>query len=104
MNLHLSDFKANIIPSLVYIWFLVITIPTGRLMNRIGRKNTVILSLSLIAFSMLFPLFSERYDIMIICFILLGISSVALQTSLYPLVNNVVRDENLSCNLLFGRL
>ena len=39
VNLNLSDTKANLLPSLTYIWFLICTIPTGLLMNVIGRKK-----------------------------------------------------------------
>ena len=44
-DLGLSDSVANIFPSMVFFWFLIFSVPTGMLMNRIGRKNTVLLSL-----------------------------------------------------------
>ena len=44
-DLALNDSTANILPSLVFFWFLIFSVPTGMLMNRIGRKNTVLLSL-----------------------------------------------------------
>ena len=44
-DLGLSDSEANIFPSLVFFWFLIFSVPTGMLMNRIGRKKTVLLSL-----------------------------------------------------------
>ena len=37
-DLQLSDSAANIFPSLVFFWFLIFSVPTGILMNRIGRK------------------------------------------------------------------
>mgnify|MGYP000821613792 FL=1 len=43
----LSDSAANFFPSLVFFWFLIFSVPTGMLMNKIGRKRTVLL-LSLI--------------------------------------------------------
>ena len=43
-DLGLSDSEANIFPSLVFFWFLIFSVPTGMLMNRIGRKKTVLLS------------------------------------------------------------
>ena len=39
-DLGLSDSEANIFPSLVFFWFLIFSVPTGMLMNRIGRKKT----------------------------------------------------------------
>lgn len=44
-DLNLTDSQANIFPSLVFFWFLIFSVPTGILMNRIGRKKTVLLSL-----------------------------------------------------------
>ena len=44
-DLGLTDSVANIFPSLVFFWFLIFSVPTGMLMNKIGRKNTVLLSL-----------------------------------------------------------
>lgn len=43
-DLNLTDSQANIFPSLVFFWFLIFSVPTGMLMNRIGRKKTVLLS------------------------------------------------------------
>lgn len=38
-DLGLTDSQANIFPSLVFFWFLIFSVPTGMLMNRIGRKK-----------------------------------------------------------------
>ena len=55
-DLGLSDAKANIMPSLVFFWFLIFSVPTGVLMNRIGRKKTVLLSIIVTAASLALPL------------------------------------------------
>ena len=47
LDLGLTDSEANIFPSLVFFWFLIFSVPTGMLMNKIGRKKTVMLSLLL---------------------------------------------------------
>ena len=46
VDLNLTDAQANIFPSLVFFWFLIFSVPTGILMNKIGRKKTVLLSLA----------------------------------------------------------
>ena len=43
-DLSLTDAQANLFPSLVFFWFLIFSVPTGMLMNRIGRKRTVLIS------------------------------------------------------------
>ena len=35
-DLDLTDSQANIFPSLVFFWFLIFSVPTGILMNKIG--------------------------------------------------------------------
>lgn len=55
-DLNLSDSEANIFPSLVFFWFLIFSVPTGILMNRIGRKKTVMLSLAVTFVSLLIPI------------------------------------------------
>ena len=42
----LNDTLANLLPMMVFLWFAVLSVPVGLLMNKIGRKNTVIISLA----------------------------------------------------------
>ena len=67
-DLQLTDSVANIFPSLVFFWFLIFSVPTGMLMNKIGRKNTVLLSLVVTVVSLLMPLFGETFPIMLCAF------------------------------------
>ena len=89
-DLNLSDSVANIFPSLVFFWFLIFSVPTGMLMNKIGRRKTVLLSLIVTVFSLLLPIFGNSFYLMLISFSLLGIGNALMQTSLNPLVTLVV--------------
>ena len=102
-DLGLTDSVANIFPSLVFFWFLIFSVPTGMLMNKIGRKNTVLLSLAVTVLSLLIPLFGENFTIMLIAFSLLGIGNALMQTSLNPLVSTVMGGGNLASTLTFGQ-
>ena len=102
-DLHLSDSVANIFPSLVFFWFLIFSVPTGVLMNKIGRKKTVLLSLVVTAISLLLPLFGENFGIMLCAFSLLGIGNALMQTSLNPLVTCVMNGGHLAAVLTFGQ-
>jgi fucose permease len=73
------------------------------LMNKIGRKNTVLLSLAVTIISLLLPLFGETFAIMLCAFSLLGIGNALMQTSLNPLVSTVMRGGNLASTLTFGQ-
>ena len=102
-DLHLNDSTANIFPSLVFFWFLIFSVPTGMLMNKIGRKKTVLLSLVVTLISLLLPLFGESFGIMLVAFSLLGIGNALMQTSLNPLVSTVLGGGNLASTLTFGQ-
>ena len=102
-DLALSDSTANVLPSLVFFWFLIFSVPTGMLMNKIGRKNTVLLSLAVTVVSLLLPLFGESFELMLVSFSLLGIGNALMQTSLNPLVSSVIKGGNLASTLTFGQ-
>lgn len=102
-DLNLSDSEANIFPSLVFFWFLIFSVPTGILMNRIGRKKTVMLSLIVTFVSLLIPIFSDSYGVMLCSFSLLGIGNALMQTSLNPLLSNIISGDKLASSLTFGQ-
>ena len=101
-DLGLSDSQANIFPSLVFFWFLIFSVPTGILMNRIGRKKTVLLSLVVTFASLLLPIFGDSYMLMLCSFSLLGIGNALMQTSLNPLLSNIISGDKLASSLTFG--
>lgn len=102
-DLGLSDAEANLFPSLVFFWFLIFSVPTGMLMNKIGRKNTVLISLVITALSLFIPIFGDSYMVMLISFSLLGIGNAVMQTSLNPLVSNLISSDKLASTLTFGQ-
>ena len=101
-DLGLNDSIANTMPSLVFFWFLIFSVPTGVLMNKIGRKNTVLLSFVVTIISLLLPIFAENLPLMLVSFSLLGIGNALMQTSLNPLVSSLVKN-NLASTLTFGQ-
>ena len=102
-DLNLTDSVANVFPSLVFFWFLIFSVPTGMLMNKIGKKKTVLLSLLVTVISLLLPLFGNSFAIMLISFSLLGIGNALMQTSLNPLMALVTGGKNLASTLTFGQ-
>lgn len=99
----LSDTMANLCPAMVFLWFLLFSIPAGILMNYIGRRKTVLLSLFITTVSLLIPLLRYEFVMMLISFSLLGVGNVLLQVSLNPLVSNVVSERHLASSLSFGQ-
>ena len=102
-DLGLTDAEANLFPSLVFFWFLIFSVPTGMLMNKIGRKNTVLVSLVVTTISLLLPLINDSYGMMLASFSLLGIGNAIMQTSLNPLVTNLISADKLASTLTFGQ-
>ena len=88
---------------MVFFWFLIFSVPTGILMNKIGRKKTVLLSLIVTVISLLLPIFGESFGVMLVSFSLLGIGNALMQTSLNPLVSVVTSGQNLASTLTFGQ-
>ena len=102
-DLALSDTVANTLPSLVFFWFLIFSVPTGMLMNKIGRKKTVLLSLVVTVVSLFIPLLGYSFGVMLVAFSLLGIGNALMQTSINPLAMLIIGDKNLASTLTFGQ-
>jgi len=102
-DLGLTETQANLFPSLVFFWFLIFSVPTGMLMNRIGRKRTVLVSLVITAISLIIPATGDSYTTMLLSFSLLGIGNAIMQTSLNPLVSNLISSDKLASTLTFGQ-
>lgn len=102
-DLSLSDSMANTLPSLVFLWFLIFSIPTSLLMNKIGRKNTVLLSLIMTLAAMVIPVLTLDFTMLLLSFSLLGIGNAIMQTSLNPLVDSVMKGGASASTLTFGQ-
>ena len=87
----LSETLAGFIPSMVFIWFLLLSIPAALAMNRLGRKNMVQISNGITAIGMLIPFVHYNLATCMTAFVLLGIGNTILQVSLNPLLTNVVK-------------
>lgn len=101
----LSDMVAGALPMMIYVWFVLISIPTGILCGRIGRKNTVLLALFTTVVAMLLPLAAnaERFWIYFLAFALIGISNTMIQAALPALMANVVPSDQLTSRISLGQ-
>jgi len=88
---------------MVFFWFLIFSIPTGMLMNHIGRRKTVILSLVVTAVSLVIPMITYDYTMMLVSFSFLGIGNALMQVSLNPLISNLISGDMLASTLTFGQ-
>lgn len=100
----LSETLAGFIPSMVFIWFLLLSIPAALAMNRLGRKNMVQISNGITAVGMLIPFVHYNLATCMTAFVLLGIGNTILQVSLNPLLTNVVKGDALTSSLTAGQV
>lgn len=99
----LSDTLANLLPMTLFLWFAILAVPTGMIMNKLGRKNTVLLSMGITLMAMVLPLLSYSFPMILVAFGLLGIGNTIIQVSLNPLLTNVVRGDRLTSSLTLGQ-
>ena len=102
-SMEFRDTLSNLIPVALFSMFLIFSIPTGILMNRIGRKKTVLLSNAVTIVAMFIPLIEYTFFMSLIAFALLGIANTILQVSLNPLLTNVVKGDKLTSSLTAGQ-
>lgn len=102
-DFNLSDTMANFLPSMVFLWFFFLSVPTSLIMNKIGKKKTVLLSLVATALALALPLFAYSYPLLLVSFCLLGIGNTLMQVSLNPLIACVVKGDKLASTLTFGQ-
>ena len=99
----LGDTAANAFSVMMFLWFLVLSIPTGMLMNKIGRKKTVLLSMVITLFGLIVPFVSYGMAAMVVAFSLIGIGNTLIQVSLNPLVAGLVSQEKQPSVLTLGQ-
>lgn len=99
----MNDKVAGLISLSCFLWFLILSIPTGMLMNKIGRKKTTLLSFAITTAAMLVPVVRYDFTAILVAFTMLGIGNTILQVALNPLVSNVVSSEKLTGTMTLGQ-
>ena len=100
-----SPIMTGFVPSMVFIWFLFLSIPIGNQMNKWGRKNTVLVSMVITIVGMILPLLAYDGVTCMVAYALLGIGNAILQVSLNPLLNNVITNKAfLTSSLTVGQV
>jgi len=104
VDFNLSETVAGFLPSMVFLWFLLLSVPTAMIMNKIGRKKTVLISMMVTIVGMFIPFISYNIVTCMSAFALLGIGNAILQVSLNPLLTNVVKGDSLTSSLTAGQV
>ena len=95
-DFQLSDSMAQLIPSMALVWFFVLSVPTGIMQDRYGKKRMLNIGIGLTGVGMVIPFIFYSYPVMLLSFIFLGIGNTIVQVSANPLLHDVVPRERFS--------
>ena len=101
----LSDVVAGFLPSMIFMWFFFISLPTGVLCGKIGRKNAVLVSMAITTVAMFVPLAAgpKCWWLYAVSFALIGIGNTIIQAALPALMSNVVPSDKLTSQISLGQ-
>ncbi|MCG8311226.1 MAG: MFS transporter [Cytophagales bacterium] len=92
----LSNALAQLIPSAVFLWFFVLSVPVGVLQDRIGKKNMLNIGMVVTAIGLLLPYLIYSFEMVLVGFAMLGIGNTIVQVSANPLLVDVVPSHRRS--------
>jgi fucose permease len=101
-DFNLTDSVAQLIPSMAFVWFFLLSVPTGILLDRYGKKKILNLGMGVTGLGMALPMITYISDslysfpLMLVAFILLGIGNTIVQVSANPLLHDVTPTEKFS--------
>jgi len=103
-DFNLSDKMAQLIPFMVFIWFALMSIPTGIFQDRKGKKLTVNIGMILTGLGLLIPFVYYTLPTALLGFALLGIGNTILQVSANPLLIDISPEGSKAANLSLSQL
>lgn len=92
----LSSEMAQLLPSMVFIWFFFLSIPIGILQHNLGKRKVLLFGILFTALGMFLPFIHYTYGVLLACFVLLGIGNTIIQVSSNPLLQDVVAKQRFS--------
>lgn len=103
LEFELSNSMAQLIPSAVFLWFFVLSVPVGIMQDRIGKRNMVNIGMVITALGLFLPVLIYTFEAVLIGFALLGIGNTIVQVSANPLLVDVVPSNRRSSFLSFSQ-
>ena len=97
----------SFLPTMVFLWFLVLSTPLAALMNRIGRKAMSMIGYAFTIAGLLVPFLAGEGCALgwyFAGFGLLGIGNTALQVAVNPLLATIVPGERMTSYLTVGQI
>ncbi|HRY33612.1 MAG TPA: MFS transporter [Bacteroidales bacterium] len=102
-DFNLSNTLAQLIPSMAFIWFFLLSVPTGILQDRYGKRFIINVGMGVTGLGMLLPLVSYSFPVMLATFVLLGIGNTIVQVAANPLLQDVVPGSRFASFMSFSQ-
>lgn len=96
LDFELSNTLAQLIPSAVFLWFFILSVPVGILQDRVGKKKVLNMGIIITILGLLVPFFFYTFEMVIAGFAFLGIGNTVVQVSSNPLLVDVVPSHKRS--------
>ena len=103
IDFELNNTMAQLIPSAVFLWFFILSVPVGILQDRIGKRNVLNLGMGITALGLLLPFLNYSFGMVLAGFAFLGIGNTIVQVSANPLLVDVVPANRRSSFLSFSQ-
>ncbi len=97
----------SFLPTMVFLWFLILSTPVAALMNRIGRKATALAGYAFTCAGLLMPFVAGEHCSLgwyFAGFGLLGIGNTIVQVAVNPLLATIVPGERMTSYLTVGQI
>ena len=102
-DMQLSNTLAQLIPSVTFLWFFLLSVPVGIIQSRIGKRLMLNIGMVVTALGLLIPFIFYSFSMVLLGFIFLGIGNTIIQVSANPLLVDVVPGNRTSSFLSFSQ-
>jgi MFS transporter, FHS family, L-fucose permease len=102
-DMNLSATLAQLIPSVAFLWFFILSVPVGVIQSYLGKKFVLNIGMIVTALGLLLPFFFYTFVTVLVGFALLGIGNTIVQVSANPLIVDVVPGNRKSSFLSFSQ-
>jgi fucose permease len=102
-DMQLSNTLAQLIPSVTFLWFFLLSVPVGIIQSRIGKRLMLNIGMVVTALGLLIPFIFYSFSMVLLGFVFLGIGNTIIQVSANPLLVDVVPGNRTSSFLSFSQ-
>lgn len=85
----LTDDLAQLIPSMALVWFFLLSVPSGILQDKFGRRRMLNIGMLITGLGMVIPFVHYSFPVVLGAFVVLGIGNTIVQVSANPLLHDV---------------